>query len=352
MSHAWKITAALSGTLLLSALVAPRLAAHTSWSTWGSPSYLSSLPTPTAPLDPSDDEAWGDLGDSLLARGQVDEARAAYVQACRLDPADSEWTDRIHELMGPADLIRVLEEIAAAHPGDDELLGNLADACRATGQTDRAIELYTRAMRLDPSDTEWHTALAELGQLEVVASLTQNLVDTSMDDEVIGDQADMHFAAGQVDQACELYLRAHDLDPGDDEWIQALASRCGDAQAALLASFDSSEPLTPALAMARAGQPQQALTLGRAALVSNPEDHALRLLVAHLEGRTHASLLEELTNQYPANDEILGDLADHYLDQGRISEALALYQRARILDPGDEEWTRKVSLAMVMSQQG
>lgn len=44
----------------------------------------------------------------------------------------------------------------------------------------------------------------------------------NMADETLGNEADALTAAGAIEDACELYARANQLDPNDSEWIGKL----------------------------------------------------------------------------------------------------------------------------------
>jgi len=61
-------------------------------------------------------------------------------------------------------------------------------------------------------------------------------------------------------------------------------------------------------------------------------------LLLELPAELRVAPLEELAALGTDNDELLGDLADAYREQGREVDAARLYLQARRVDPGDSEW--------------
>jgi tetratricopeptide (TPR) repeat protein len=238
--------------------------------------------------DPLNDESWGHVGSELLDQGQPAQAIPYFLEALRLDPDDSEWPGK---LAACGDDPRIDAWFDAHVSGtDDEAIGDRADGLWAAGRTDRACELYARALTLDPGDSEWQGDVSRCaqtdsrwaGQAEAAMSAGldaqgANLV-TSTDDEAIGDYADALWAANRTDEACAQWKRALSLDPSDSEWPQSLL-RC------------------PGYVPPDAGQ----------------------------------------------DDEKIGDLGDALSALGRRSEACEQYNKALQIDPADDEWRARVN---------
>jgi tetratricopeptide (TPR) repeat protein len=311
-----------------------------------------------------DDERIGDLADALLERGDRDAACALYFQALEIDPDDSEWIRKASECPGGEDIaLRVLE--AAIASGDDERIGDAADVLRERGETERACELYMRALEIDPADSEWIRNVAACpGGADVMGRVLDRAI-ASRDDERIGDVADWYRAQGEVDRACELYRRAAEIDPGDNEW-QGNLERCrtgnwdtdfepfegraptfpgelGGIEGGVLGGVGDGQTGLGLAALAR-GDRTSALEHFEAALLDSPGDREARTGVMALTGKSLVVLLEELTGRRPQDDELWGDLADAYLEVGNTTEALRAYRRAAEIDPDDSEWQRKLSI--------
>lgn len=269
---------------------------------------------------PGDDERMGDWGDALMAAGQVAEACETYQRALDLDPTDSEWpgkllgcleSDLVVDAAGTApsaDELRARVEatagsdagvaaiLAGLDPEDDEQWGNLGDAVFATGSRDLAVEVYARAMRLDPVDREWQTRISELAGYDALfATFGQALAAEPANDEILGEYGDRLTDAGRREEACQAYRSAARFDSGDSEWADRVAECDGTSGA---------------------GAAVQGLATDDAGL----------------------AVLADQVGSDPQNDERWGDYADGLAERGRNTEACDAYARANTLDPSDSEW--------------
>lgn len=327
--------------------------------------------------DPNDPEAWEHLGNVYRTHLRKSMASDAYRMALSLDPSRT-YLARRTQSHGLSKEAKALREQAMADPQNDELWGDLGDLLVAQGNPLEARGAYLRAYRLDPADSEWQRALINLGETQMILDqLTANLVDT--DDEQHGDLGDLLMAAGRRDEACEHYRRAAELDPADEEWINH-ATECGypipegwgqptDTGAGLigglvgvdggydggwsLAGPEDLESLTQQLgqdgdllvrlgqAHLRAGNREEATkNLWDALLVDPTSEEALQSWMAAAQ-KTRREGLEKLRDLFPENDEVVGLLADHYLDLGLRDRARDLYDLAHRLDEEDPEWEAK-----------
>jgi tetratricopeptide (TPR) repeat protein len=185
--------------------------------------------------DPLNDESWGHVGSELLDQGQPLLAIPYFLEALRLDPDDSEWPGKLASCGDDARIDAWFD--AHVSETDDEAIGDRADGLWAAGRTDRACELYAKALTIDPGDSEWQGDVARCAGIDsrwsgraeqaMRAGLDAqgiNLV-SSTDDEAIGDYADALWAAGRQDEACAQWGRAFAIDSSDSEWPQSLL-RC------------------------------------------------------------------------------------------------------------------------------
>ena len=82
----------------------------------------------------------------------------------------------------------------------------------------RALEAYAAALRIDPGDEEWRSSIQQIAGTAAVSDIIDPLIDTIEDDEALGDLADLYAKDGQIARALEIYRRALELDPEDQEW--------------------------------------------------------------------------------------------------------------------------------------
>lgn len=310
--------------------------------------------------DSNDDERLGDLADRLRAEGREDEACSTYMRAFTIDPGDSEWITALESCgqstQGMTD--QVVSEALASN--DDERIGDAADMLRGQGNTERACELYQRAMSIDPDDSEWLQAVTGCGGLDP-DQMETIIADalSSGDDERIGDAGDMMRTQGDTDRSCELYQRAIAIDPDDSEWIERVRECNGEIPMPPSNGFDTdgigTGPMVPAPVMADSlvslgvsalanGDRAGALQHFEAALLDSPTDRDARVGVMSITGKTLVTLLEELTTQSGDDDELWGDLGDAYLESGRKPDAIRAYTRASELDSDDFEWQGKLDV--------
>jgi predicted O-linked N-acetylglucosamine transferase (SPINDLY family) len=173
---------------------------------------------------PNNSKAHNNLGNSLLALRQPEEAIASYRRALSLDPASAE----IHSSLGFAlfslgrfdEAIDSCRRALAIDPDFVAAHNNLGMALGASGQRDDAIACYRRAMKLQPENVP----------------AQYNLGNALLD-------------KGDIDQAIACYRQAQSLEPDNVEVLGSLAR-----------------------ATTRAGQPQEAVACYRRILMLKPDD--------------------------------------------------------------------------------
>ena len=320
--------------------------------------------------NPNDAEAWEKLGNAYRRQLKLERASDAYREALRIDPERSHLAKRVQSRASKE--TRDMRRAAMANPGDDELWGDLGDALRYDGDLMGARQAYMRAFQIDPNDSEWHRALVDLGSAEAVLEHAGNHLNQG-DDESLGDYADLLAITGQQEEACSYWRRAAELDPYDEEWI-GHAVECGypvpegagamdtgnyadpyytggdlpsaDDIGGLVERINNDAGLLTRLGQAylQAGDREKAReNLWAALLVAPTDEEALQSYLVAAQ-RTRRQALERLRSTFPDNDEVIGSLADHYLDLGMRSRAADLYALAHSLDEDDPEWKAKKAL--------
>ncbi|MBT3220922.1 MAG: tetratricopeptide repeat protein [Proteobacteria bacterium] len=319
--------------------------------------------------NPNDPAAWERLGNAHRLAMHYSQASDAYQIAMELDPARTHLASRTKKRTSKH--TQTMRREALKNPNDDEVWGDLGDMLRQEGDLAGALNAYLKAFHIDPSDGEWHTALSDLGAGELILNQSRDELNPN-DDESIGDWADILMSMGREEEACEHYTRAAELDPEDEEWWN-YADQCGfeipegygrdtdtgyggyhgiyslsqpqDLES-LEAAVNNDANLLVRLgqAYAKAGEKIRAEdTLWGALLVSPTDEEGLQSYMA-VTKKSRREVLEKLRSHFEEDDELIGLLADHFLDLGMADRALDLYQLAHQLDQEDPEWKAKKEL--------
>ena len=317
--------------------------------------------------NPGDVDAWVALGDAYRSTRRFDEAYKAYSEANKLSPGDKTVQSRLAALKTYRPLSE-LERRILTDPDDDEAWGDLGDEHMAAGRNEEALECYRRAASIDPADGEWQNKLLESG-LDISEMLDTWLTNLPDDDERIGDIADALVEQGRIDEALQLYQRAHEIDPDDSEWTRKIAEHGGGIAgvlggveggmeggvptgiAGLISSAGSAaegdDEAIGDLGDVYAGQGNRELALQhyRRALEIDPSDSEWQGKVALYAGTaTLADILEGRLAADPRNDEIMGALASAYAELGHSDRAREMFIEALTIDPSDGQWQGKLAL--------
>lgn len=324
---------------------------------------------------PDDPASWTELGDAYRQRLRRKSAQEAYARALEIDinyePAQA-GLSRTRRRAGNNKIVRA----ALQNPTDDELWGDAADYYMSVGLRDEALSAYTYALELDPTDSEWQRAILGLAGVDAILEIL-HAQGQDMGDEGLGDIGDILREAGRTEEACATYQRALALDPTDEEWTQRMAECNGgtisamppnglnfnqaggegpavpvpgginNAMVEVLRSrvFSNPELLRElGMAHAQAGELGDAEKYLHSSLLLRPSDASTLELYVAVTGRTRGEILEQLAEEVPDNDELIGELGDQMLYEGRPQEALIYYKRALSIDEDDPEWTSKASL--------
>ncbi len=106
------------------------------------------------------------LGDALLDAGRSSDAEAAYLQALRLNPANSDVVPSLSALLlrdgNFTKVVGVLAPWRADPTASADILNDLALALTKTGRTDEGIAVYRRCQELHPDFAMAHFGLADV----------------------------------------------------------------------------------------------------------------------------------------------------------------------------------------------
>ena len=312
--------------------------------------------------DPDNAETWVALGDAYRRRLKRRRAREAYGRALALD-SDNEDAARKLSRVSTRRSPRAVRA-ALRDPTNDELWGDAGDYYVSIGLREEALSAYQYALRLDPADSEWQRAVIGLGDIDAVVAIVNTTAENASD-EALGDMADILRENGREEEACELYRQALRLDPADSEWgprvatCDGIAVPEGGTLEQAITGLSSSNPIGMlqgrvyadnelltrlGIAHAKAGDLDAARRYLHSALLLSPADNTTLESFAAVTGQTRLEILEQLVEEVPGNDEVLGELGDQLLAEGRAREAAAYYRLALKIDDDDPEWTEKLAL--------
>ena len=268
----------------------------------------------TLDAEPYNDELWGDMGDLAFANGRNALAVACYQEAYSNDPADLEWQRRLLELGAGQEILTQRGEAAMAEPGNDEVVGDFADALMQAGFIDDACVMYQAAFDADPADSEWPDKLLGCMQTSLLVSGTATRVDTSS--SLLEQVTQLASSDAALDNAVQS-LRS---DQGNDElWGDA-----GDLVRLL-------------------GYTDLALQCFREAFFLQTSDSEWQGKIGELAGREGLfTAFEQAIAADASNDELIGDYGDALDGAGRRAEACEAWSLALSLEPADSEWMGKV----------
>ena len=167
-------------------------------------------------------EAYRDIGNTLLARGQTAEAIASYQDALRLRP---DFPDALRglgmahmKLRRYKDAERAFRRLTVAKPRDPSAHYDLGCALSARGHHEDALMTYREALRLQPGHAQARiavvTTLTELGRAgEAIAALQESPRAGEPASATLGRRARAAHAVGKHAEAVVFWTQALDTDP-------------------------------------------------------------------------------------------------------------------------------------------
>ena len=257
-------------------------------------------------LRPSDPEPYRILGDLLVQAGRLEEALQEFREGLRLDPGsaliglrEAEVLVRLGDLEASSDRVRALLE---AHPEDPDVVLAHARSLALASRTDDAIAKLQDLLDRDPDSANAHfllgvLLLAQERPAEALSSL----------------QVSADRLQGEPGRSARRLLAEANVRAGDFEAARAEAERL---------------------------------------LTGDPQDLRARIILAeaHLAAGS-AERAEAALRAAPGESAALhGSLAEVLVRQGKLAEAEAELERARVLEPGSVRWT--TDLVGVLLEQG
>jgi tetratricopeptide (TPR) repeat protein len=216
----------------------------------------------------------------LVESGQEHEGLAFVERALDANPKDFE-TLRVLARIAPREAIQQLRSLVEDDPSDVQAWARLGTVLRRQGDLDGAFAALQQAATLEPSRAAYEDLMRTDPHraLPMIKAWTEG----ARDDEAIGLLARAYLRAGQQEAAGAAFLRAHESDPDDSEWIRGLIR----------------------------SDPQRAVMALAAQIAKSPD---------------------------AAGEDLLGHYGDALRAAGRAGDSFEQYLNAHRKDPDDKDW--------------
>jgi serine/threonine-protein kinase len=186
-------------------------------------------------LDPDNVRGWDNLGNALQRLGRTEESLPAYQKSIELEPTWSAYSNlgnTYFMLKRYNEAIQAFEKATQLGPNQELAMGNLGDAYRASGQKDKAMATYDKAIALAFQD------------LQVNPQNTGAMEDLAL----------YYVKKGDSAHGMEYIKRARAIDKKDvgliyvQATVENLAGKTGDALRTLREAFSKGYPVKDAQA--------------------------------------------------------------------------------------------------------
>jgi len=236
-------------------------------------------------LDPDSAIAHSRLAGALLYQGDLQAAEAPIFRALSLQPNLSE----VQHTLGLFYFARGMPEAVTAFRRAVELNPNNADALEyyaytqwISGIQENVVELYRRALQLDPLSLSRYGSLGVLlgkeGRVDDVLNLIPRIEELFDGADAFRLISQLYELTGQVDQAIGWAILARDAEPGNIDHVQYLAelyTEIGDFETATML-----EPSPGIGLLYRMGRYRELIELAEDQMIEEPEDVRVRYLLA------------------------------------------------------------------------
>jgi tetratricopeptide (TPR) repeat protein len=182
-------------------------------------------------LKPADAAAQKNLGDILYEEKNADGALAAYNAALLADPAAKGFYKRYVELVTAKgvqeNIVKALKGAIAAGEADAAMYMTLGAVYKNAANYPKAIEMYTKALQLDPRSNEALSALAfcqaKNGNVkEATITYEQVVALNPQDIKEYRALADLYAKQNKNDQAMDMYKKCLEKNPNDSKTAMAI----------------------------------------------------------------------------------------------------------------------------------
>jgi len=181
---------------------------------------------------PTDAAAQKNLGDILYDKKEAAGALAAYRAATKADPAIKGVYKRYSELLGdkadPAEIAAVQNGAIATGEADAQTYATLGTVYLKQAQCPKAIEMFEKAVQLDPKNVAVLTMLAQCqakvgNAKEAIVSYEQVLTMNDKAVEEFKALGDLYVSQNKTSQAVGVYQKYLAKKPGDSRIAKIVA---------------------------------------------------------------------------------------------------------------------------------
>jgi putative PEP-CTERM system TPR-repeat lipoprotein len=279
-------------------------------------------------------------GDAHMALKQIDEARAAYEEAARLDPKQAEASQGLAMVAlmqkQPDEAMRLADEAVqkSGQSADPWLLK--ADLLRAQGKNAEAAQAYEEALKRDPRNVGAHLSLATLHMQDRKFDAAQRAIDAARKTEP--NSIAVRLTQARLDFVQQKFPQARD-------GLQEILKVAPNHGAAVLMMGATQ------LALGAYAQAETYLTTYVKAVPDNA--YARRLLAAtHLKSNQPAKALETLNPLLAAHTEdaaVLALAGDAYMRLKDYAKATEYLEKASKVNPANATLQTGLALSRVAS---
>ena len=252
-----------------------------------------------------------------ISRGRTNAAIEEYHKLVTSDPSDLGILNTLGDLyvrVGATEQARLI-------------FSRAAQGFRHQGFTSKAIAIYKKLLRIDPSDVDSTVSLAQ-------CYVTQGRRGDA--GRLYADIAEAYESAGLDDKALDIYQRMAEIDPSNVSMLMMLGERWlreGMKQRAHASFAAAGEELC------RQKKDHQALAAYLKAQAAQPDDHKTLYAITSIcsamgQAASAIAILCESLTRNPDDAGLLKILGSAYLSAGQLDDAETTFQRLLALDPG------------------
>ena len=184
------------------------------------------------PIKPTDAEAQKNLGDMFYESKNYAGAFAAYRAALSADPSLKGFFKRYVELVmtrgTPDELVKAMTAAINAGEADAAMYSSLGNVYQRQGACAKAIDMYNKALSIDPKNT---SVLSSLAQCQAKTGSVNDAVisyeqATAMNDKAVDELkalGDLYLQQKKAGQAVSVYKRYLAKKPGDVRVVKTVA---------------------------------------------------------------------------------------------------------------------------------
>jgi tetratricopeptide (TPR) repeat protein len=312
-------------------------------------------------LKPGNAKAQKDLGDIYYEKKMLDDALSAYRAALKADPSIRGLYGRYAEIIlsregaDPNEVISVLSGAISAGEADANMYAALGTNYHKRGQCNKAIDMFQKALQLDPrlvlllsplAECQAKTGNAKDAIVTFEQAITMN-TGAVQEYKLLGD---LYSQQGKPAQAIGMYKKYLEKRPGDNKVALSVAensfSQKNYEDAIKYYDMAKGDEMKKPELLFRFGQAcyfsknyRRAIDLCKLVIEQAPQNAEAYKMLFDMSSRDNAlkgdavTYLKKYLELRPGDAPAQKNLADMLYDQKDLSGALAAYRQALKADP-------------------